>query len=89
MYMWLLNGTVLTADPGHISGVNTTNLTIINVTVTDGGTYSCRANDAINIATSDEATLFSKFLLPITKLQNCSNDYFNNIMAFAVTLCVV
>ena len=89
MYTWLLNGTVLMADPGHISGVNTTNVTIINVTATDGGNYSCCANDTINITTSDEATLFSKFLLSVTKLQKCSNDYFNNILAFAVTLCVV
>ena len=63
-YRWLFNGTELMADPGHISGVTTTTLMITNVTATDGGAYSCEATDAgAGNVTSDEATLFSKYLL--------------------------
>ena len=86
----MASDTVLMADPGHISGVNTTNLTIINVIATDGEIIVVvQMIQLANIATSDEATLFCKFLLSFTKLQKCSNYYFNNIMAFAVTLYVV
>ena len=60
-YRWLFNSVELMADPGHISGQNTTNLTITNVTATDGGAYSCEATDAAaGNATSYEATLSSK-----------------------------
>ena len=60
-YIWLFNDNELLADPGHISGVDTTTLMITNVTVQDGGSYSCRVIDSDNNnVTSDEATLFSK-----------------------------
>ncbi|XP_065894203.1 uncharacterized protein [Dysidea avara] len=58
-YIWLFNDNELLADPGHISGVDTTTLMITNVTVQDGGSYSCRVIDSDNNnVTSDEATLF-------------------------------
>ena len=63
-YRWLFNGNELMEDPGHISGVTTTTLMITNVTATDGGAYSCEATDAgAGNVTSDEATLFSEYLL--------------------------
>jgi len=53
----------LMADPGHISGVDTTSLMITSVIATDGGTYSCEGTDTGNgNITSNEATLFSKCL---------------------------
>ena len=63
MYTWLLNGAVLMADPGHISGVNTSNLTITNVVATDWGNYSCHVTDGSTNATSNEATLFGKCIM--------------------------
>ena len=68
MYTWLLNGAVLMADPGHISGVNTTNLTITNVIATDGGNYSCHATNGSTNATSNEATLFSESTFSTLKI---------------------
>ena len=60
-YRWLFNGRELMADPGHISGVNATTLMITDVTVNDGGNYSCEVADSDNSnVTSNEATLFSK-----------------------------
>ena len=44
-------------DPGHIEGVNTTTLMIVNVTVTDWGMYSCEASNIVNNVTSNGATL--------------------------------
>ena len=62
-YRWLFNGVELMADPGHISGVTTTSLMITDVIATDGGTYSCEATDSgTGFGTSNEATLFSKYL---------------------------
>ena len=60
-YRWLFNGVELMAEPGHISGVNTTSLMITDVVATDVGTYSCEAADAdVGNVTSNEATLYSK-----------------------------
>ena len=63
-YRWLFNGVELMADPGHISGVNTTSLMITDVVASDGGTYSCEATDSnVGNVTSNEATLYSKCLV--------------------------
>ena len=60
-YRWLFNGGELMADPGHISGVDTTNLMITSVIATDGGIYNCEATDASNgNIISNLATLLSK-----------------------------
>ena len=63
-FRWLFNGNEVMTDPGHISvtsTVNTTTLMITNVTVNDGGNYSCEVTDGMAInETSTEATLFSK-----------------------------
>ena len=63
-FRWLFNGNEVMTDPGHISvtsDVNTTILMITNVTVNDGGNYSCEVTDGMAInETSTEATLFSK-----------------------------
>ena len=56
-YRWLYNGNYIMNDPGHIEGINTTTLMIVNVTVTDWGMYSCEANNIVNNDTSNEATL--------------------------------
>ena len=61
---WLFNGSEVVADLGRISltsDFNTTTLVIANVTVNDGGTYTCEVTDNVNnTITSNEATLFSK-----------------------------
>ena len=63
-FRWLFNKNEVMTDPGHISvtsDVNTTTLMITNVTVNDGGNYSCEVTDGMAInETSTEATLFSK-----------------------------
>ena len=59
-YRWLYNGNYITNDPGHIEGVNTTTLMIVNVTVTDWGMYSCEASNIVNNVTSNGATLHGK-----------------------------
>ena len=56
-YRWLYNGNYIMDDPGHIEGVNTTILMIVNVAVTDWGVYSCEASNSFNNVTSDGATL--------------------------------
>ena len=56
-YRWLYNGNYIMEDPGHIEGVNTTTLMIINVIVTDWGVYSCEASNIVDNVTSNEATL--------------------------------
>ena len=56
-YRWLYNGNYIMDDPGHIDGINTTILMIVNVTVTDWGVYSCEASNSFDNATSDGATL--------------------------------
>ena len=62
-YRWLFNGNELMANPGHISGVDTTSLMITSVIATDGGRYNCEATDSGNgNITSNEATLLSKCL---------------------------
>jgi len=47
-------------DPGHIEGVNTRTLMIVNVSVTDWGMYSCEACNIIDNATSNKATLYGE-----------------------------
>ena len=59
-YRWLYNGDYIMDDPGHVEGVNSDTLMIVNVTVTDVGVYSCEANNIVNNATSNEATLHGK-----------------------------
>ena len=56
-YRWLYIGNYIMEDPGHIEGVNTTTLMIVNVTFTDWGMYSCEASNIVNDVTSNEATL--------------------------------
>ena len=58
-YRWLYNGNYIMNDPGHIEGVNTTTLMIINV-ITDWGMYSCEASNIVNNVTSNEATLYGE-----------------------------
>jgi len=62
-YRWLFNDTILMDDPGHISGVNTITLTITNVTINDGGSYTFQANDSDSDVTCDVALLFSKCII--------------------------
>lgn len=50
-YQWRKNGTNL-VDGGNISGVTTTNLTIINLQTNDSGAYSIRITDSIGKATT-------------------------------------
>ena len=61
-YRWLYNGNYIMDVPGHIEGANTSTLMIINVHVTDWGTYSCEAINIVNNATSNEAVLNGKCL---------------------------
>ena len=59
-YRWLYNGSYIMNDPGHIEGVNTSTLLIVNVNVTDWGLYSCEASNIVDNATSNEATLYGE-----------------------------
>ena len=59
-YRWLYNGSYIMNDPGHIEGVNTSTLMIVNVNVTDWGMYSCEASNTVDNATSNEAKLYGK-----------------------------
>ena len=59
-YRWLYNGSYIMNDPGHIEGVNTSTLMIVNVNVTDWGMYSCEASNIVDNATSNEATLYGE-----------------------------
>ena len=55
-YQWRLNGVGL-ANGGRISGVKTNNLSVINVQVTDAGSYTLVVNNAVGVVTSAVATL--------------------------------
>ena len=59
-YRWLYNGSYIMNDPGHIEGVNTSTLLIVNVNVTDWGLYSCEASNIVDNITSNEATLYGE-----------------------------
>ena len=61
-YRWLYNGNYIMNDPGHIEGVNTTTLMIVNVAVTDWGMYNCEASNIVNNATSNGATLHGEYV---------------------------
>ena len=67
-------------DPGHIEGVNTTTLMIVNVTVTDWGMYSCEASNIVNNVTSNEAILHGEYLMHIFSHRVCV--YNNNCTSF-------
>lgn len=60
-YQWLVNGVALTNGPtgsgSVVSGANTTNLVISNVSSADVASYSCVLSNLIGIATSSAATL--------------------------------
>ena len=62
-YRWLYNGSYIMNDPGHIEGVNTSTLLIVNVNVTDWGLYSCEASNIVNNATSNGAILHGECAL--------------------------
>ena len=70
-YRWLYNGNYIMNDPGHIEGVNTTTLMIVNVTVTDWGMYSCEASNIVNNVTSNGATLHGEGYLVHILLSIC------------------
>ena len=53
-------------DPGHIEGVNTTTLMIVNVAVTDWGIYSCEASNIVNNVTSNGATLHGELCMTMS-----------------------
>ena len=59
-YKWLYNGNYIMNDSGHIKGVSSATLMIVNVNVTDWGVYSCEASNIVNNATSHGATLHGK-----------------------------
>ena len=52
-------------DPGHIEGVNTSTLMIVNVAVTDWGVYYCVADNIVNNATSNRATLHGECMYKV------------------------
>ena len=62
-YRWLYNGSYIMNDRGHIEGVNTSTLLIVNVNVTDWGLYSCEASNIVNNATSNGAILHGECAL--------------------------
>ena len=55
-YQWKLNGSDLT-DDGRISGSNTPNLDISNVSTADVGTYTVVVSNSVGTVTSSNATL--------------------------------
>ena len=59
-YTWTFNGNDLMNDPGHIEGASSSTLMIIDVNVTDGGEYSCRADYVGGTNTSDPAMLYGE-----------------------------
>ena len=65
-------------DAGHIEGVNTATLMIVNVTVTDWGVYICEASNIVNNATSNGATLHGK----------CMCTYVHVYVCVCVCVCV-
>ena len=46
-YTWQYNGITITDEPGHISGANTSVLTITDVSAAEWGTYRCIATNSI------------------------------------------
>jgi hypothetical protein len=62
-YQWYFNGSPLT-DGSHSSGTTTASLSISNVQIADGGTYSVVVTNAYNAVTSTLATL--TVLVPAT-----------------------
>ena len=61
-YQWLYNGIELLDHPQYISGANTSTIMISNTNITQWGSYSCIASNIVNNATSNEATLHSKYI---------------------------
>lgn len=45
-YTWQYNDVTITDEPGHISGVNTSELMITDVSPTEWGTYRCIATSS-------------------------------------------
>ena len=82
-YRWLYNGNYIMDDPGHIEGVNTSTLMIVNVTVTDWGVYSCEASNSFNNVTSDGATLHGVCVCACRCV--CLSVY---CMCICISLCV-
>ena len=62
-YQWRKNGTNLVND-ARLSGVTTTNLTIVNVQADDAGSYTVAVSDSSQTLTSSAATL--TVFLPLT-----------------------
>ena len=74
-YRWLYNGNYILNDPGHIEGVNSATLMIVNVNVTDWGVYSCEVSNIVNNATSHGATLHGKCMSCMYSIYVCMHVY--------------
>ena len=84
-YRWLYNSNYIMNDPGHIDGINTTTLMIVNVTMTDWGVYSCEASNSFDNATSDGATLHGVCVCVCVCLSVCVSSC---CMCICISLCV-
>ena len=74
-YRWLYNGNYILNDPGHIEGVTSATLIIVNVNVTDWGVYSCEASNIVNNVTSHGATLHGKCMSCMYGICVCMHVY--------------
>ena len=56
-FRWQKDGANIAADAAKYSGINTNHLIVMNVAESDNGDYRCIVSNAVNTATSSEATL--------------------------------
>ena len=60
-YTWQYNGITITDEPGHISGANTSVLTITDVSAAEWGTYRCIAtNNILSTTVFTDGVLYGK-----------------------------
>ena len=54
-YQWLKDGSVLTEETGRLEGVNTETLTVLGVTFTDDGNYTCLVSNGADDSEASSA----------------------------------
>ncbi|MCF8226739.1 MAG: immunoglobulin domain-containing protein [Bacteroidales bacterium] len=84
-YQWRKDGVALSNISGKISGADGANLTISNVTTTDGGNYSCLVSGTCKSVNSDAVLLLVKSNAVITNdptnYTGCEGESFSLVVA--------